>query len=98
MTEQERWDRIWTGVVASMLTGAAIFGAVDADRERRDIANGRTHMTGTTFSSWNRRVVARYGRHGALAFRIGLPAIAAGFVGWYSPHIANHLDSQRADW
>lgn len=98
MTEQQLWDHIWTVVVAGMLAGIAVFGVVDAEREQRDIAAGRTHMTGTTFSSWNRRIVARLGRYGPVAFRVGLPATAAAFVGWYSPHIANHIDSQRADW
>lgn len=98
MTEQQRWDRIWCGLLAAVLAALAAFGVVDADREKRDIAEGRTHMTGTTFSSWIRRQVAKLGRLGPVIFRVGIYAIAGGFLGWFVPHIVDHIDNRKAHW
>lgn len=98
MTEVERWDRIWSGLVAAVGVGVAAFAAVDLDRERADIAAGRTHMTGTTFSSFNRRKVAQLGSVGPTLFRVGMVSGGSGFLAWYIPHIANRIDNRKADW
>ncbi len=93
MTEDRRWDLFWAGVGIAAI-GA--FAALDFEREKQDIAAGRTHMTGTTFSSGNRRLVAALGKHGPVVFKVAIGVALKGFEEWYVPHILDHLDAERA--
>ncbi len=80
--------------VANVGWAAIAVGLVYLDTvcEERDIRAGRSHLTGTTFSATNRRLVARIPK-GPLLFRIGLDAGLVVFKDWYSPHILDHLDA-----
>lgn len=81
-----RWRLFWLGYIS---VGALI----DPWRERDDIANQRTHSTGTTLSASTRWLVERF-PCGRILFRFGIGWLAA----WLPGHILDHLDSQPADW
>lgn len=87
---RRRWDAFWCAVVIGL-------AALDAWREREDIRAGRTHSDGTTFSSFNRRIVEWLRKHvpgGRFLFPLGLDVLRD----WYVAHIDAHLDNQRARW
>lgn len=90
MSETVLWRAIWT--TGSIAAGIA-FTRLDFAREEKDIAAGRTHTTGTTFSATNRWWIERLGpRLGPIVFRAVLDIARD----WYEPHILSHLDQQRA--
>lgn len=80
MNETVVWRTIWT---TGAITAGIAFTCVDLAREKNDIAAGRTHSTGTTFSATNRWWIERLGPLGPAVFSAGLDAIRD----WYEPHI-----------